>query len=132
MNKMIILFDGVCNFCNFWVNFIMDRDKDDCFRFCSLQSEKGQEYLRKFNLQTENFDTFVLITGESYLMKSRAGFRVLRSLKTGLKVLLIFSVLPTFITDGIYSLIAKNRYSLFGKKESCRIPTPEERSKFIG
>ncbi|MCK6605492.1 MAG: thiol-disulfide oxidoreductase DCC family protein [Ignavibacteriaceae bacterium] len=132
MNKMIILFDGVCNFCNFWVNFIMDRDKDDRFRFCSLQSEKGQEYLRKFNLQTENFDTFILITGESYLMKSAAGFRVLRSLKTGLRVLLIFSVLPTFITDGIYSLIAKNRYSLFGKKESCRIPTPEERSKFIG
>lgn len=132
MNKMVILFDGVCNFCNFWVNYIMDRDKDDRFRFCSLQSEKGQEYLRKFNLQTENFDTFILVTGDTYFMKSRAGFRVLRHLKSGLKFLLIFSVLPAFITDAVYTLIAKNRYHLFGKKESCRIPTPEERSKFIG
>ncbi len=132
MNKMVILFDGVCNFCNFWVNYIMDRDKDDKFRFCSLQSEKGQEYLRKFNLETENFDTFVLVAGDTCLTKSRAGFKVLRSIKSGFRFLLVFSVLPAFITDLLYNLIAKNRYLIFGKKDACRIPTPEERNKFIG
>jgi predicted DCC family thiol-disulfide oxidoreductase YuxK len=128
---LIILFDGVCNFCNFWVNFLIDRDKKDKFRFTALQSEKGSELLKKYNLSTEDFDTFVLIDREKYYIKSTAAFMVAKNLPGLWKTLYIFIIVPKPLRDFVYSLIAKNRYKLFGKRETCRIPTPEERNKFL-
>ncbi|OGU77772.1 MAG: hypothetical protein A2V93_10880 [Ignavibacteria bacterium RBG_16_34_14] len=127
----IILFDGVCNFCNFWVNFLLDRDKKDKFRFTALQSETGEKLLKKFNLSTEDFDTFVLIVGDKYYVRSTAALLVAKNL-TGLwKMLYVFIIIPKQIRDFLYNLVAKNRYKLFGKKETCRIPTTIERSKFL-
>ncbi len=128
---LIILFDGLCNFCNFWVNFLLDRDKKDKFRFTPLQSEKGEELLKKFNLSTKDFDTFVLIDGNKYYIRSTASLIVAKNLGGLWKVLYSLIIIPGPIRDFIYNLVAKNRYKLFGKKESCRIPTPEERSKFL-
>ena len=128
---LIILFDGLCNFCNFWVNFLLDRDKKDKFRFTPLQSEKGEELLKKFNLSTKDFDTFVLIDGDKYYIRSTASLIVAKNLGGLWKVLYSLIIIPGPIRDFIYNLVAKNRYKLFGKKESCRIPTPEERSKFL-
>ena len=127
----IILFDGVCNFCNFWVNFLLDRDKKDKFRFTALQSEKGGELLKKISLSTEDFDTFILIDEEKFYIKSTAVLRVARNLPGFWKALYVFIIVPAPIRDFAYSLVAKNRYKFFGKKEACRIPTPEERKKFL-
>ena len=130
-SQRIILFDGVCNFCNFWVNFIIDRDKDDKFKFAALQSDAGQDLLRQFNLNTTNFDTFILIEGKKYHTKSTAALRIAKHLFFPIKVLYYFIFVPKFIRDFIYSLIAKNRYKFFGKRDVCRIPTEKERQKFL-
>ena len=130
-NHRIILFDGVCNFCNFWVNFVIDRDKDDIFKFAALQSEAGQKLLNKFNMKTEDFDTFILIDGEICFTKSIAALKIARKLNFPVKVLYYFIFIPKFLRDLIYLLIAKNRYKLFGKRDVCRIPKEEERNKFL-
>lgn len=128
--KPIIMFDGVCNFCNFWVNFIIDKDKKENLKLAALQSEQGQLLLKKFNLPTEDFDTFILVENEKYYSKSTAALRIAKHLGGMWKTALILYIIPRFIRDFLYSLIAKNRYSLFGKTESCRIPTESERKRF--
>ena len=130
-NHHIILFDGVCNFCNFWVNFIIDRDKDDIFKFAALQSEAGQKLLNKFNLKTEDFDTFILIDGEIYFTKSTAALKIARKLNYPVKVLYYFIFIPKFLRDLIYSLIAINRYKFFGKRDVCRVPIENEKKNFL-
>lgn len=125
------MFDGVCNFCNFWVNFIIDRDSKNVFLFSPLQSDFGQNKLRELGFSIVDFDTFILIDDKKYFTKSTAAFQILKELNTKLKLFYPLKFLPVFLRDAFYSLIAKNRYSFFGKKESCRIPTPEERAKFI-
>ncbi|HSL87718.1 MAG TPA: DCC1-like thiol-disulfide oxidoreductase family protein [Ignavibacteriaceae bacterium] len=129
--KKVILFDGVCNFCNFWVNFIIDRDDKDLFRFASLQSDFGQSILKYLNLSTKDFDTFVLLESKEYFIKSTAALKVIKDISGWLKILYPFIILPEFIRDSVYNLIAQNRYKIFGKLETCRVPTDEEKSKFI-
>lgn len=127
----VILFDGVCNFCNFWVNFILEKDKDNCFRFAALQSEAGQELLKKFNLCTTDFDTFILIEDSNYFSKSTAAFLILKELKTILKIFYPFIYLPKPVRDFFYDVVAKNRYKIFGRRDVCRVPTESERAKFL-
>lgn len=137
----VILFDGVCNFCNYWVNFIIERDKNDLFRFAALQSEAGQELLKKFKLSRTDpssfyyagtsFDTFILIDGEIHYTKSTAALMIAGKLKSVVKLVYPFIFLPKPIRDFFYDLIAKNRYKFFGKREVCRIPTEKERGKFL-
>ena len=129
--KQIILFDGVCNFCNFWVNFVIKRDKKDLFRFGALQSDKAQELMGKFNFDTSNLDTFVLISGDKLFTKSTAALMICKELNGLVKIMYPLIFLPKFFRDFIYDLIAKNRYKLFGKKDSCRVPTEEEKKKFL-
>ncbi len=127
----IILFDGVCNFCNFWVNFIIDRDSKDTFRFGALQSEKGQLLLQKFKLNTSDFDTFVLIVNDKHFTNSTAALMISKELKSVVKILYPFIFIPQLIRDFFYGLIGKNRYKFFGKRDICRIPTENERKKFL-
>ncbi|MGB5287451.1 MAG: thiol-disulfide oxidoreductase DCC family protein [Ignavibacteriaceae bacterium] len=129
--KQIIIFDGVCNFCNFWVNFVIKRDKNDLFRFTALQSSTGIELLNKYNLDSSNQDTFFLIADNKVYTKSTAAIIVCKQLSGIIKIFYTFIIVPGFIRDFIYDLIAKNRYNLFGKRESCRIPTEEEKKKFL-
>ena len=131
MQHKVILFDGVCNFCSFWVNFVIKRDKNDIFRFAALQSETGMQYLKLFGINITDPDTFVLINGENYFIKSTAALKVAWELKSWLKISYPLIFLPISIRDFLYDLIAKNRYKIFGKKDVCRIPTAEEKKKFI-
>lgn len=128
----VLLFDGVCNFCNGAVNFIIDRDPDNYFKFASLQSEAGQAYLRRFKLPTEDFNTMVLIENNSYHTKSSAGLRIARRLKGFWSLGYLLILVPKFVRDAVYDQIAKNRYSWFGKQDQCRLPTPEIRARFLG
>lgn len=131
INKQIILFDGVCNFCNFWVNFIIDRDAADSFRFAALQSDKGQELLKKFKLNTGDFDTFILIDDEKFYKKSTAALRISKKLNGAWKIFYSLIIIPKPIRDFVYSLIANNRYKFFGKREVCRVPAEQEKNKFL-
>ncbi len=127
----IILFDGVCNFCNYWVNFVLVRDRKDQFRFAALQSESGQKLLSEFNLPKNDFDSFILMTGHEIKKKSLAIFEIAKTLGGWLIIIYFFKFLPILITDFIYDLIANNRYKIFGKRNICRVPTEEEKNKFL-
>ena len=131
-NYSLILFDGVCNFCNEGVNFVIDRDKNNVFKFASLQSETGQKILKENNLPINNFNTFLLLQKGKLYDKSTAALKVTRNLNGLWKLLFVFIIVPPFIRNFFYNLIARNRYKWFGKRDSCRIPSPDERNKFIG
>jgi len=129
--KKIILFDGVCNLCNGSVVFIIKRDKKDVFRFAALQSEIGQELISKLNIDTSKTDSIILVTNDSYTSKSTAALKIARELSGGYPLLYVLMIIPAFIRNFVYDIIAKNRYKWFGKKESCMIPTPELKAKFL-
>ncbi|MFO7719860.1 MAG: thiol-disulfide oxidoreductase DCC family protein [Gillisia sp.] len=131
-DKKIILFDGVCNLCNNSVNFIIEHDKNDIFRFASLQSEIGRKLTSERGIDPEELDSIVLIEpGVAYFKKSTAALEISKELSGGYAMLKHFSFLPEGLRDGVYDLIANNRYKWFGKKESCMIPTPELKAKFL-
>jgi predicted DCC family thiol-disulfide oxidoreductase YuxK len=127
----VILFDGVCNFCNGSVNFVLKQDKKNIFRFAALQSEAGQRLLEEYKLSQKDFDSFVLIDNGRIYKKSAAALRVMNHLPWYWKELQILRIVPAFLRDAIYDFIAKHRYKWFGKKEQCMIPTPEVRSRFL-
>ncbi|KAL6065058.1 Thiol-disulfide oxidoreductase DCC family protein [Balamuthia mandrillaris] len=123
--EAVVLFDGVCNFCNSFVNFVIDRDPQNRIKFASLQSETGQNFLDKFHLPND-LSTVVLIQGQQCYTKSSAVLRVLAMLEgSGWSCLYAFIVVPPFLRDFAYSTFASWRYTLFGQSESCRRPTPE-------
>jgi len=129
--KQVILFDGVCNLCNSAVTFIIKRDGRDVFRFASLQSKLGIALLQKFDIDPIKTDSLILISGEKAFVKSSAALRISRGLSGVWPWLSVFLILPKYIRDGIYDGIARNRYKWFGKKESCMIPTPALKNKFV-
>jgi predicted DCC family thiol-disulfide oxidoreductase YuxK len=128
---IIILFDGVCNLCNGFINFLIDRDANKQFKFASLQSSFGESILLKNNLPTDDYQSVIVLENEELFTKSSAIFKVIERLPNW-RWLRIFKVLPNFILDGTYGLIARNRYHIFGKRDSCRLPTPELRDRFLG
>lgn len=132
MNYPIVLFDGVCNLCNSSVQFFIRNDKKNVLRFASLQSEAGQTLLQKFNLPTNEFNSFVLIVDDQVYLRSSAALKVISYLGGFWKILQIFWIVPRFMRDGVYNTLAKNRYKWFGKKTECMIPTPELKAKFLG
>jgi predicted DCC family thiol-disulfide oxidoreductase YuxK len=131
MAHPIILFDGICNFCNAAVNFIIKQDKKKTFRFAALQSEAGQKLLEEYELPKEGFDSFVLIDEEKVYKKSAAGLRVYSKLPWYWKWTQIFWIAPPFIKDAVYDFIARNRYKWFGKRDACIIPTSEVKERFL-
>jgi predicted DCC family thiol-disulfide oxidoreductase YuxK len=127
----IILFDGVCNFCNGAVNFIIRQDKKKDFRFAALQSEAGQNLLAKYQLPQTTFESFVLIKNGIVYQKSSAALQVCNGLPWYWQWTQIFWLLPKLLRDAVYDLIARNRYKWFGKKESCIVPTADIRRRFL-
>ena len=131
-NKQLVLFDGVCNFCNASVLKIIKMDKKNIFLFASLQSEIGKEITTHFNIDTKKTDSIILVESEtSFAIKSTAALKIAKHFGGLWWLLQIFWVFPTSFRDFFYNYIAKNRYKWFGKKESCMIPSPEIKSKFI-
>ena len=127
-NKMIILFDGVCNMCVWSIQFIIKRDSRDVFRFASLQSNLGQEYINKYSLKKSSI---ILIYDGKIKKRSTAVLSILYHLKTIWKCLIIFYVIPYPIRDFIYIIISKIRYFIFGKRDKCIVPNPSINSKFL-
>jgi predicted DCC family thiol-disulfide oxidoreductase YuxK len=130
--KKIILFDGVCNLCNRAVQFILQRDKADVFRFASLQGKTGRRLLAERGIDSRQTDSIVLIDpGVAYYVRAAAAMEIARNLKGYGFVAIVFGWIPQRLLDPIYNLIAKNRYSWFGQRESCMLPGPEIQSKFL-
>ena len=127
----IILFDGVCNLCDGFVQFVIQHDSKEQFCFASLQSETGREILARHQLPQDQLSTIVLSRGDEFFTKSDAALRILSNLDGILKLTGIFLFLPRFVRDIFYDLVARNRYRLFGRKDACMIPTPELRARFL-
>jgi len=127
----VILFDGICNFCNDSVNFIIDHDKKGRFSFASLQSDVAKEVLAQYGQNNQNFNSVILVMNGRTYYKSSAALEIARQLDGFWPVFYIFRILPTFIRDFFYDIIAKNRYRWFGKRESCRFPEPAVRERFL-
>ena len=127
----IILFDGVCNLCNTSVKIVIRNDKKDCFRFAALQSDIGKDYITKFNIDSTETDSIILIDQEKAYVKSTAALYISKSLSGAYPLLFGFIIIPKFIRNWVYDFVARNRYRWYGKKESCMIPTPELRAKFL-
>lgn len=127
----VVLFDGVCNLCNSSVNWIIDHDKKNAFKFASLQSEYGQRAVAQYNISGNYMDTVVLIKDDKAYIRSSAVLQVLKTIGGIYSLALVFYIFPAFIRDVAYNFVAKNRYRWFGKQESCRMPTPELKAKFL-
>lgn len=127
----IIYFDGICNYCNSIVQFIIRRDNSKKFKFAALQSSYGQLFLKKNNLNTADFDSIIYQEVDKIFIKSDAALKIARSLGGGWKYFYYLIYLPKFIRNGIYDLIAKNRYRIFGKRDSCLIPSEDVKGRFF-
>lgn len=130
-NNNIILFDGVCNFCNSSINFVIERDPNKKFKFAPLQSEAGEKIQQQFNLDTTKLDSVLLIKNGKVLSKSTAALYIAKELKGLWPLLFVFIIMPPFLRNAVYNYIAKNRYKWFGKQDSCMMPTPDVRSRFL-
>lgn len=127
----IILFDGVCNLCNSSVQKVIKNDSKNIFKFASLQSHFGQRFLNENQLNSEEFDSIILIDGDQFYTSSDAALRIGKELKGIYKISSFLLWIPKFIRDGVYRIISKNRYRWFGKQNTCWIPTKELQDKFI-
>ncbi|HMT08512.1 MAG TPA: DCC1-like thiol-disulfide oxidoreductase family protein [Pyrinomonadaceae bacterium] len=128
--KYIVLFDGVCNFCNGAVNFIIDHDSEKRFVFAALQSETGVALAKEYFIPKE-VDSVILIEEGMAHMHSTAGLRIARGLGGIWSAAYVFIIVPAFIRDWVYKTFAKYRYRLFGRTEACMMPTAEVRERFI-
>jgi predicted DCC family thiol-disulfide oxidoreductase YuxK len=127
----IILFDGVCNFCNYWVIFAIKRDRKKKLRFTTLQGLTASQLLPKYNIHPSSLSSAILIDKGKAFTQSSAAIRICRYLKGGWKLFYGLMIIPKFIRDAIYNIIARNRYKWFGKKETCMVPTPELKERFL-
>lgn len=126
----VILFDGECNFCDHSVQFIIKRDPKGYFKFASLQSDKGLKILKEYSIPAD-INSFILIDNNRYYSKSSAALRVCKNLKGFWKLFYILLIIPRPVRDFFYEIIAKNRYKLFGRKDSCMLPSPDLRKRFL-
>lgn len=131
-NKALILFDGVCNLCSSSVQYVIERDKNNYFVFAALQSDLGQQIIKTYKIDHSKTDSILLYRKDKGVKsKSTAALLIAKHLKFPTKLLYPFIILPAFIRNMVYDFIAKNRYKWYGKKESCWIPTPGLKAKFL-
>ncbi|TMI81069.1 MAG: thiol-disulfide oxidoreductase DCC family protein [Bacteroidetes bacterium] len=129
--RPIILFDGVCNFCNGMVNFIIRQDKKNVFLFAALQSESGKKLLEQYHINWQRSDSFVVIENDKAYMKSNAALKLYAKLPWYWKWTQIFWIVPKFIRDWVYNVIARNRYKWFGKEDECMVPSVGVKERFL-
>jgi predicted DCC family thiol-disulfide oxidoreductase YuxK len=131
-SNKIILFDGVCNLCNNSVQFVIERDTDNVFKFAALQSEIGQQLAKVRGIDTAVVNSIILLEpGVAYYTKSTAALKIAQSFGGAWQLTTVLEWIPENIRNWVYDYIAKNRYKWYGKKDACMIPTPDLKSKFL-
>ena len=128
--QRLILFDGVCNFCDRSVQFVMKRDPEAKFTFASLQSGAGERVKEYYKIDP-SLDSMILVEEGTYYTKSTAALKICKNLKGLWKVFSVLLVIPKPIRDFFYNIVARNRYKWFGKYETCRLPNPSTKGRFI-
>jgi predicted DCC family thiol-disulfide oxidoreductase YuxK len=131
LNKPVILYDGVCNFCNAIVQFILKKDKEKVFLFAPIQSREARALLREKGVPFASLKSIYLVNGEKVSMKSTAVFKIFKMLPAPWKSLSFFSVLPLALTDSVYALVAKYRYLIFGKSNEISAPQENLKERFL-
>ncbi len=127
----LILFDGVCNFCNYWVNFASRHDQKKRLRFASLQGETAREILPRYQLDPSKLSSVILVDNGKAYTQSSACLRICKYLGGGWKLVYALMIIPKFLRDAVYNLVARNRYRWFGKKDSCMIPPADWKDRFF-
>ncbi|MFK7798015.1 MAG: thiol-disulfide oxidoreductase DCC family protein [Aureispira sp.] len=127
----IVLFDGVCNLCDQSVQFIIQHDPKQRYKFAPLQSDLAKDLLQEHQLNPKDLERAVLIENGKAYTHSTASLRVVRHLSGAWPLLYVFILVPRFIRDAVYRWVARNRYRWFGQKDSCAMPTPENRARFL-
>jgi predicted DCC family thiol-disulfide oxidoreductase YuxK len=130
-DRAVVLFDGICNFCSSSVLFIIRRDPEGYFRFAALQTETGSILMKKHNINTDKTDSIILVENNLVYYRSSAALRIARKLKGGWKLFYTFIIIPPFIRNFFYDIVARNRYRWFGKRNYCFIPEPSMKERFI-
>ncbi len=131
LQHKIVIFDGVCKLCNGWSQFVIKRDPDNQIKLASIQSDIGKQLLEHFGYEATEVTTMLYIADGRCWDKSDACFKVIGQLNTPLKCLVIFKIIPKVIRDWVYDRIALNRYRLFGKYQSCPIPSEDDKARFL-
>ena len=129
--KLLILFDGECNLCNGWVQFVISHDPEDLFRFASFQSPAGRRVSLENGIDPDDLKSFFLLSRGNLLFRSDAAIEVVIQFGGFWRLFGGLLLIPKLLRDWIYSLVARNRYRLFGKRETCLMPTPELASRFL-
>lgn len=130
-NNAIVLFDGICNFCSRSVLFIIRRDPAAYFRFAALQTDSGRLIAERYRINLDRTDSIILIENKRVFYRSDAALRISRKLRGAWKLFYLFIVIPPFIRNFIYDLVARNRYKWFGKRDTCFIPDESIKARFI-
>ncbi len=130
-NHPVILFDGVCNYCNAWVNFFIRHDRKAKLRFAALQSGTGKKLAARYGINEQALNSIVLIENGKAYTKSTAGWKCFRHLDGGWKLFYAFIVVPRFVRDFFYDLISRNRYRWWGRREACMVPDAKVTSRFL-
>ncbi len=131
MPEFIILFDGVCNLCNGFVQFVIKNDPNAKFKFGTLQSAKAKELLLANNINAKELSSVVFIANNKVYTQSDAALKIAQNLGFAWSLTSVFLIIPKFIRDAVYKFIAKNRYRWFGKKDQCMIPNANLKSRFL-
>jgi predicted DCC family thiol-disulfide oxidoreductase YuxK len=131
IDRPVLLFDGVCNLCNWSVRTIVKLDREGKVLFAPLQSDVGRELLAQVGMDPEYFDSVVLVDGDDYYTKSEAVLRVCRWLDGPVPLLYPLIYVPEPLRDGAYDLVGEYRYEVFGKQEECPVPEEEVRERFL-
>jgi predicted DCC family thiol-disulfide oxidoreductase YuxK len=131
MYRNLILFDGVCNFCNTAVQTVIEIDKQKTFKFAAIQSKLGQQLYHQYGLDSVDIQTLMFVDGDMILTKSDAVLAVLARLDGGWQLLAGFRAMPQPLRDWAYTEFARQRFVLFGRQETCMVPTPEVQERFI-
>jgi predicted DCC family thiol-disulfide oxidoreductase YuxK len=130
-NHHVIIFDGFCNLCNSSVNFIIKHDQTHLFVFAPMQSPAAQKLIVDYQVENIGFDTFILIKNGECFYRTNAAIEIAKDLSGAWYFFKAFKILPRFFRDYLYRLLARNRYSIFGKAKACRVPTKELQKKFL-